>query len=126
MQCETCGMKFIVDSFFTVVLKFIVWQEQDQNKAMCQKTSVGDYLSRLGEKTCAEDKLRSMRTKLFITEDNFYCTRRCMVQKIETQEVKVDLLILQTKMYCDAYETTCMGESSSDSEKMSVVVRKVV
>ena len=39
-----------------------------------------------------------------------------MLEKIETQEVKVDLLILQTKMNCDAYETSCRGESSSDSE----------
>ena len=79
-----------------------------------------DFLSSLQEKTCAEDKLRSMRTKLFIIEDNFYCTRRCMVEKIDTQEVKVDLLILQTKMYCDAYETTCRGESSSESEDGAV------
>ena len=43
-----------------------------------------------------------------------------MVEKIDTQEVKVDLLILQTKMYCDAYETTCRGESSSESEDGAV------
>ena len=53
-----------------------------------------------------------MRTKIFIIEYNFYCTRRCKVKKIETQQVEVELLTMQTSMYYDVHESSCRGESS--------------
>ena len=83
------------------------------SKDKCWKS----YLSSLREKTCAEDKLRDTKTKIFIIEYNCYCTRRHKVKKIETQQVKVELLTMQTSMYRDVHESSCRGESSSNDNE---------